>query len=297
MLGQLNLWGKTKVEVAIDRLQSFEPKEGYYLAFSGGKDSQCIYHLAKQARVKFDAHYRVTGLDPPELVRFIKDHYPDVEFEIPKDKDGKRITMWSLIVQQVMPPTRIARYCCEHLKESGGKGRVTITGVRWAESSNRQENQGAVSIITKSKRLVQKLTDEDIEFRENRKGGIVLNDDNDSSRRAVEFCYRTWKTMVNPIIDWDDSDVWEYLNEWAKVPHCSLYDEGYARLGCIGCPMGGSKKQKEDFARWPKYRQLYINAFEKMGKERLERGLQNKEEWSTAENVMRWWLNEKEREG
>jgi len=58
MLGQLNLWGKNKVEVAIDRLQSFEPKEGYYLAFSGGKDSQCIYELAKMAGVKFNAFYR-----------------------------------------------------------------------------------------------------------------------------------------------------------------------------------------------------------------------------------------------
>lgn len=36
-----------KVEIAIQRLKSFEPPEGYYLAFSGGKDSQCIYHLCK----------------------------------------------------------------------------------------------------------------------------------------------------------------------------------------------------------------------------------------------------------
>lgn len=168
MLGQLNLWGKTKVEVAIDRLQSFEPKEGYYLAFSGGKDSQCIYHLAKQAGVKFDAHYRVTGLDPPELVRFIKGHYLDVEFEIPKDKDGKRITMWSLIVQRVMPPTRIVRYCCEHLKESGGDGRLAVTGVRWAESSNRMANQGEVTII-KTGRVKEVRTSPD--FTKTPKGG------------------------------------------------------------------------------------------------------------------------------
>lgn len=120
MLGQLNLWGKNKVEVAIERLQSFEPKDGYYLAFSGGKDSQCIYHLAKMAGVKFDAHYRVTGIDPPELVRFIKRQYPDVEFDIPRDANGNRITMWSLIVKNKFPPTRKARYCCESLKESGG---------------------------------------------------------------------------------------------------------------------------------------------------------------------------------
>ena len=147
MLGQLNLWGKTKVEVAIDRLQSFEPKEGYYLAFSGGKDSQCIYHLAKQAGVKFDAHYRVTSVDPPELVQFIKKQYPDVAMDYPRDKDGNVLTMWNLIPTKRFPPTRIVRYCCDKLKESGGEGRLTVTGVRWAESSNREANQGEVTII------------------------------------------------------------------------------------------------------------------------------------------------------
>lgn len=147
MLGQLNLWGKNKVEVAIDRLQSFEPKDGYYLAFSGGKDSQCIYHLAKMARVKFDAHYRITSVDPPELVRFIKTQYPDVALDYPRDADGNVITMWNLIPKQTIPPTRKARYCCDKLKESGGEGRLTVTGVRWAESPARKQNQGEVVIM------------------------------------------------------------------------------------------------------------------------------------------------------
>lgn len=147
MLGQLNLWGKNKVEVAIDRLQSFEPKEGYYLAFSGGKDSQCIYHLAEMAGVKFDAHYRITSVDPPELVRFIKTQYPDVALDYPRDADGNVITMWNLIPKQTIPPTRKARYCCDKLKESGGEGRLTVTGVRWAESPARKQNQGEVVIV------------------------------------------------------------------------------------------------------------------------------------------------------
>lgn len=149
MLGQLNLWGKNKVEVAIERLQSFEPKEGYYLAFSGGKDSQCIYHLAKQAGVKFDAHYRVTSVDPPELVQFIKKNYSEVSLDYPRDKDGKVVTMWNLIAKNTMPPTRLARYCCQYLKEDGGDGRMTITGVRWAESANRRANQGMVTAMAK----------------------------------------------------------------------------------------------------------------------------------------------------
>ena len=128
-----------KVQIAIDRLRAFEPPEGYFVAFSGGKDSQCIYHLCEMAGVKFDAHYSVTSVDPPELVRFIKQHYPDVSIDIPHDKDGKPITMWNLIPKKCTPPTRIVRYCCEKLKESGGEGRLTVTGVRWAESANRKK--------------------------------------------------------------------------------------------------------------------------------------------------------------
>ena len=132
MLGQLKLSTDgellDKVELAIKRLQAFCPEEGYYVAFSGGKDSQCVYHLCKMAGVKFDAHYNVTSIDPPELVRFIKRNYPDVDFVRKRDKDGKPVTMWTLIPEKGIPPTRLVRYCCEELKESNGAGRVTVTG-------------------------------------------------------------------------------------------------------------------------------------------------------------------------
>lgn len=146
MLKWVDLMGEAhdRVQTVIDRLRNFEPPEGYHLAFSGGKDSQCIYHLAKQAGVKFDAHYAVTSVDPPELVRFIKQQYPDVHFDIPHDKSGKPVTMWSLIASQVMPPTRMARYCCAQLKETAGQGRLVVTGVRWAESVRRKNSRHLV---------------------------------------------------------------------------------------------------------------------------------------------------------
>ena len=72
MLEQINIFNQNKVDVAIERLRLFEPKEGYYLAFSGGKDSQVIYHLAKESGVRFEANYNITGIDPPELVYFIR---------------------------------------------------------------------------------------------------------------------------------------------------------------------------------------------------------------------------------
>lgn len=153
MIGQLNIYGKDKVEVAIDRLKTFEPPEGYYLAFSGGKDSVVIKALADMAGVKYDAHYINTSVEHPELIYFVREYYPDVKIEAPKDKDGNRITMWNLIPKTKLPPTRVQRYCCSKLKEENSNGRMTITGVRWAESHNRRKNQGEVTVMSPKKRL------------------------------------------------------------------------------------------------------------------------------------------------
>lgn len=160
-----------KVELAIKRLKAFCPPEGYYLAFSGGKDSQCVYHLAKMAGVKFDAHYCVTSVDPPELVQFIKTHYPDVKREIQHDRNGDPVTMWNLIPRKLMPPTRTARYCCEELKESSGKGRFTVTGVRGGESANRKRNQGVITIPRAGKKVQKTLEEENINFTQTPRGG------------------------------------------------------------------------------------------------------------------------------
>lgn len=281
---------RTKLEVAIQRLRSFEPPEGYFVAFSGGKDSQCVYHLCKIAGIKFEAHYNVTSVDPPELIKFIKSNYPDVIFDVPHDADGKRISMWSLIEQKLMPPTRLARYCCQALKEQAGEGRIVVTGVRWAESARRTRSHGAVTMIGKPKNTQKNALELNVNIKKTKSGGIVFNLDNAAEKRLVESCYRTRKTLVNPIVDWDEADVWQFLNEIAKVSHCCLYDEGFLRLGCIGCPMQGREKMKKGFARWPKYKALYLKAFERMLAARRTKGL--KTEWKNAEEVFAWWVGE-----
>lgn len=310
MIHQLNIYGKDKVQVAIDRLKAFEPKEGYYLAFSGGKDSVTIKALADMAGVKYDAHYNLTSVDPPELVQFIKS-FKDVQIDIPKDKDGKQITMWNLIPKKKMPPTRMVRYCCKELKERGGKGRIVITGVRWAESSNRKRNQGEVTIMSPKASVKEDLLQSG-NFTQTPRGGVVLNNDNDESRKLVEQCYRQTKTVVNPIIDWTDEDVWEFIKEY-EIPYCKLYDDGYVRLGCIGCPMGSVEHRNEEFKRYPKYKQAYIRAFDRMIAERnwggqkqagqqewkYSNGGSNNEctttirlldKWRTSQEVMDWWI-------
>lgn len=287
MIHQLDLNGKDKVEKAIMRLQAYEPPEGYYLCFSGGKDSVVIKALADMAEVKYDAHYSVTGIDPPELVQFIKDNHKDVVFEYPRYKDGTRVTMWNLIPQKTMPPTRLARYCCAYLKESGGEGRLKVTGVRWAESVRRKKSHGEVTFADKkTQKLVEKEFSE-IDYLKTPQGGVALRLDNRENARMVEMCYKTHTTLVNPIIDWDTAEVWEFIKEY-KIPYCDLYDQGYKRLGCIGCPMAGGKGQQREFERYPKFKNLYLVAFEKMLQNNKEKGVECS--WNTAEEVYKWWI-------
>lgn len=265
MLRENTLFGvRDKVKISIERLQAFEPPEGYYLAFSGGKDSQCIYHLAKEAGVKFDAHYNKTTVDPPELVHFIKRQYPDVSI------DSAGVTMWQLIEKKGLP-TRLKRWCCSQLKEHGGEGRICITGVRWAESTKRKARK-PFEIVT------EKFADK------------KLFDDNDEDRRLFENCTVKGKRVVNPIIDWNDADVWEFIKS-RKLNYCELYDQGFDRLGCIGCPMADMNRIHE-FERYPKFKQAYLRSIARFLPGYIERKkLKGQEpQFTTAEEMFDWWI-------
>jgi len=124
-----------KVAIAIERIKTFEPEDGYYVAFSGGKDSEVVLDLIERSGVKYDAHMNVTTVDPPELMRFVREQYPSVTLERPET------SMYKLIVKKRYPPTRVVRYCCAYLKERGGEGRRVVTGIRWQESSRRAKRQ------------------------------------------------------------------------------------------------------------------------------------------------------------
>jgi len=120
---------------AIKLLQKHEPPEGYYVAFSGGKDSIVIYDLVKRAGVKHGVYFNQTTIDPPEIYQFIRQYYPEVIWEKPKK------SMFMLIKTRACPPSRRIRYCCSELKEIHGTGRVVVTGVRRSESVNRRTRQ------------------------------------------------------------------------------------------------------------------------------------------------------------
>ena len=100
-------------------------------------------------------------------------------------------------------------------------------------------------------------------------------------------CQTYYKKVLNPIFDWTTDEVWEFIKE-NQIRYCCLYDEGYERLGCIGCPMGTSEHRKAEFARWPKYRENYCRAFQRMINNNIKRGIPQMEQ--TGEQELAWWL-------
>jgi phosphoadenosine phosphosulfate reductase len=197
------LFGLSHIERSVELMREFEPPEGYVLAFSGGKDSQALLEVAHIAGVQFRAEYRATGIDPPELVRFIKQHYPEVVFLRPH-----RENWWQGLGRHGLP-LRAVRWCCRSLKEEGGNGAVVLTGIRAEESARR------------------------------------------AKRGAVTWCARQSKHLISPLFSWTEQQAWDFLVERGK-PHCSLYDEGRKRLGCVPCPFEGPLATQESLRRWPR---------------------------------------------
>ncbi len=229
---------RDKIQESIQFLQDHEPSEGYYLAFSGGKDSICIKQLAVMAEVQYDSHYSVTTIDPPELVKFIRKYHSDVEFDHP-EKPLLRV------LETKGFPQRQRRWCCALYKERGGSGRRVVTGIRAAESVKR------------------------------------------AGRRAVEVCYKdTSKMYFNPIINWSDAEVWEFIRE-QDLPYCELYDQGWKRIGCLFCPNAG-KHRLEEAKQYPRYVNTFIKSFKKLhgtGRKSMDR-------WKDGEEMFWWWLDE-----
>lgn len=138
---EISLSLKSKIQKSILTIQKAEElalrynEFGFHIAFSGGKDSQCIHELCQIAGVKFKAYFYKTSVDPRELLSFIRKNYPDVEWIRPK------MTMFQLIIKKGMLPLRQCRFCCEYLKERNGLNSVVITGITKAESAKRKKRQ------------------------------------------------------------------------------------------------------------------------------------------------------------
>lgn len=277
-----------KEQLAIARLQDaarlseHRYKKPLMVTYSGGKDSQVLVALAERAGINFEVVNSHTTADAPETVYFIREQFKAMEergikcsIVMPRYKD-KPVSMWTLIPMMKAPPTRNRRYCCSILKESPTmSGCFIAIGVRWAESVRRNNTRGIMEISHR-----------------NKEKRVILTSDNDEKRQLFETCNLKGKMTVNPIVDWSNANVWDYIHS-ENLPINPLYQCGFERVGCVGCPLGGYKHQCRDFARYPKFKEAYIRAFQKMLDIRKERTMPNDiAEWKTGEDVFHWWMED-----
>ena len=257
-----------KLEHSIELLQKaerlalqYDPSEGYYCAFSAGKDSQCLYHVAKLAGVKFKAHMSLTSVDPPEVIRFLKEHYPDVERVKPK-----RSIFQAAIEQKILPTMRV-RWCCAEFKESAGAGKVTLIGIRHEESVRRAKRKeveidsrkfsGTLEELDEYRAAKNEKMSKPHRGRPSKAEQITIV--NASGERTLGCINGKESLLISPIIDWTEKDVWTFLNTLG-IAHCSLYDEGWKRIGCILCPMARQRQKKLEEKRWPHVKRNWIKA-------------------------------------
>ena len=237
---------------------NYDAEQGYFLAFSGGKDSQALYHIAQLAGVRFQGHMNLTSVDPPEVIRFVKTNYPEVELR----KPGKSIFQHA-IEKQILPTMRV-RWCCAEYKETAGAGKVTLIGIRKAESSRRAKrneveinNRKFSGDLDGLEEYQQEQKAKRMKCKSKANGMNITNADEEQTLGCI---HGKESLLISPIIYWTEQDVWEFLNDVVKVPHCSLYDDGWHRIGCIGCPMSSHKQKMIENERYPHVKRGWINA-------------------------------------
>ena len=233
--------------------------DGYHLAFSGGKDSVALYHLAKMAGVKFKAHMQITTIDPPELMRFVRSQYPDVVLHRPE------INIYKLIEKKKMLPIRTKRYCCAYLKEQAGGGTVTLLGIRAAESPRRAARN-------------------EVQIGNHRFSGS-FDQFNRNKERDFACVGGKDKIMLSPIYRWQDSDVWNFIRG-NNLPYCRLYDEGYQRIGCIFCPMSSVKNKARD-RRYPGVERAIKRSIQYL----IDTNGYMERFHATADEIFDWWVS------
>lgn len=268
-LGKITMLPELKIEASIAMLKKAESlalsmdERGFHLAFSGGKDSQVLYHIAKMAGVKFHAEMQITTLDPPELMRFVRAQYPDVKKNLPK------MNFYNLIKKNGILPMRQIRYCCRILKESAGDGSVKLLGIRAAESVKRaKRNEVEINGV---------------------KGGSDVIDQFNISKEITHECNAGKDViLISPILKWSDADVWNFIRGY-NIPYCELYDKGFHRIGCLFCPMASPKEKAL-------HRKMYPGV-EKEIKKSIQWLIDNNDYMSdhnaTADEVFDWWCSNK----
>ena len=269
----------------------YDPENGFYNTFSGGKDSQALYYIVKMSGVKFQTHMSLTSIDPADVIRFVKTQYPSVIRHKPQ------ISIYKKAVEIGLLPTMTKRWCCKEYKEIGGAGRVKLIGIRSEESVKRSKRNEVEVSAKKFSGNIEEFKEWSNKQIERKTKRTFKNQDEFSVKNNNEIRCINGKDsiLISPIFDWTQKDVWYFLNNIVKAPHCKLYDEGQKRIGCIMCPMSSLKQIQKDIEKYPYVKKKWIDTIKKI----RGRGFYayqftdnpNATEDEIAENIFDYWIS------
>lgn len=268
---------QAKIDVSIAMIRKAEPialqyqPYGAVVAFSGGKDSIVLAQLVKESGIKHRLEYNLTTIDPPEVVRFIKQEHPECLINYPKK------SFWQICEHALILPSQRIRFCCTFLKERTSPGTLTITGVRH-EESYRRKLRNEVEIFTRRRHPAYT------------RGTF---DEFEQHRTTEQQCIRGKdKLIVNPILYWSADDVWNFIRE-RGLKYPETYSRGYDRVGCLFCPMANEKQIIRQAKDYPKYYQAYLRMIQRINEKRNANGKPNQWQGMTPEQIFRWQASKK----
>ncbi len=237
---------ENKIKEAIEDLQRYEPPEGFFVCFSGGKDTIVMYDLVKRAGVKYEAVHNFIAIEPPPLIDFIKEHYPEVVIDYPE----KNIR--ELIIQHGIPPYRNIRYCHRELK-TGGEGRIKVLGIRAEEGAKRahRPKYGANKNGGYDLNLIIEWTEQEI-WKYIFKFNLPYCRLYDEGRKRIGclFCpYGSYKQTKQDLIDFPD--IADYLIESCQAALDRRAERRILEAGKKRCPKESPFKTGEEmFFNW-----------------------------------------------
>ena len=269
----------------------YDPENGFYNTFSGGKDSQALYYIVKMSGVKFQTHINFTSVDPADVVRFVKTQYPSVIRHKPQK------SIYNIAITKGILPTMTRRWCCQEYKEIGGAGKVKLIGVRSEESVKRSKRNEVEVSARKFSGNIEEFKEWSNKQIEHKKKRALKNQDEFSVKNDNEVRCINGKDsiLISPIFYWTQKDVWYFLNNIIKAPHCKLYDEGQKRIGCIMCPMSSLKQIQKDIKKFPYVKKKWIDTIKEMRRNGIfdykYTDNPNATEDEIAENIFDYWIS------
>ena len=105
---------------------------------------------------------------------------------------------------------------------------------------------------------------------------------------------KTGRWILAPVVYWSDEQIWEYIHN-ENIPYCELYDQGWDRLGCVGCPINPLSQARE-FKRWPKFEAMWKEGCFRIWEKTQIEPLNSRGEpryWTrfdTPDEMWHWWL-------